>query len=894
MTPYQPGQDVYQTGADTRFNSFSDPSALAMNQRNGAWGIDPNLLTPSYTAAYRPSYNGYQGNGPSGPMPGFWKSTNQVINPFAGGGTNYGGNYYQQNSPYFDAMGQGAGDHAANFAQKWVVPGVSSWLSYAFLSKPLGDMSARFAGGVANGVLRGSLSASQTATAGALIGGGARLAGAMFLPSLVAEGISHTVDKAFFDPYVAQRQMSNDMRRNFAGVTFNDNVGNNTNGRGYSRYAASLQAGGISQQAAHDFSFSQSEMANMTDLASRSGVLDTMGNGSQLAERMKEVAKQVKMVMAIGNTSDFKEAIETISKLQMSGVSHANISSVYAKLGTAASIAGTSVQKMMNTVGAQGEYMFASNGLTPYVGQLTAANAYASFSMANQSGLLSRAALARMGGVEGATQSNVAGLLGMAQTPYARMTAMNRYANGGEAGSVVGNIAKFGGAISKDAMNQIGLFNMRRGELASKSLEDEDFSGQWKRLEEMAANMPNKGLDSTGQLGAGTLYSLLTQSMGLTDQNAQTMLARKLEMQGPGYAEKRNKKVMASYNDNMRKILEQEGVGGWAQNLVRPLREAWHGIEGGGSSIAEGISSDYSRLSDWIGDTYDEAFHGKINSRLKTSTEDSLNLEGLDKYNNGFGGGAGKQNEGTLNKLASNKDVIAAVRKGNRSNTRRLLSSMIVTGGLDPKYNKSSNMEELIDILHGQGIKSGKVTEDTSLDNIVQTEGSADGIPELNSQTRIRAQELVNISNDIAEGKMSESTLATFNKDTHSNFDYNNLQAGDMNKIQAMAARTLAIYSNDNRDIANKFGDDYDHSAANLASAKGMYDVKKAAVKGLEESKTETGLSSVNFANSGLTEMKIDGNVNMTVATVNITQSGVSKQPPSLLEWYSARQDGKQ
>jgi len=87
MGPFDPGQDIFRTTADQRFNSFTDPGRMNSSQMNsGNWGMDPNQLTPSYTAAYRPSYNGSQGNPFGMPQPTFWQS----VNPFPLGRPNYG------------------------------------------------------------------------------------------------------------------------------------------------------------------------------------------------------------------------------------------------------------------------------------------------------------------------------------------------------------------------------------------------------------------------------------------------------------------------------------------------------------------------------------------------------------------------------------------------------------------------------------------------------------------------------------------------------------------------------------------------------------------------------------------------------------------------------------
>jgi hypothetical protein len=634
MRQYQPGGNIFETSSDQRFNSFSDPSALAYNQRNGSWGVDPNFLTPAYTAAYRPQQNINQGNPMGGPQPSFGQSFNQVFNPFASGGTNYGGNTMQQQSPYYDTLGYNPLDHGMNFAQKWAVPGFSSWLSYKYLSKPLGNLGDRMASGASSGIIRGfgasgAISAGGEATLGAIAGGVGRLGGSFLGPMAVAQAVSWAADKAVFDPYIAQRQTTNDLRRNFSGITFGGDVGDTLTGKGFSREQAGRQATQIGQIGAKDYSFSMKDVSQLTDLSARSGLLDNV-QGNQISERMKAITKQVKTVMQIGNTSDFKEAIEILSKLQSSGVGAKDVSSVVSKLGGMASVAGVSLQKMMSTVGSQGEYMFASNGLNPYGGQLTAANAYGAFSAAQRTGLMSTALLARMGGVEGATQSATGALLGMAQTPYAGMSAYNKYVQGGSAKDVVGNVSRFSGAMAKGGLSAMGTFEYTRAQAASRSLEEDGQRGQMQQLLEIAHNTPGSMVN--GQVDAGAAFKILQQRMGLTEPQARAFIESQRIVQDPKARAQIKAGIVSAENESRIKWLETEGYGSVFSVVTRPLQVAMNESQ---ASVARSIGHG-EEIVDSMTDSLATVMNSKLvnaNKRLnKMDTKvTQSNLDALSK-----------------------------------------------------------------------------------------------------------------------------------------------------------------------------------------------------------------------------------------------------------------------
>jgi len=715
MNPFRPGQSPFMTSADSRFNSFTAPSAMAYTQGNGQWQVDPNMMTPAYTAAYRPQYNGNQGNPYGGPQPTWMQSANQIINPFARYGSNYGGNTYQQQSPFADALGYNPLDHGMNIAQKWAVPGFASWLSYKYMAKPLGEMGSRMAGGMATGIMGDAFSAGTTATLGSMAAGLGRFAGSIGGPMIFAQAGISAADRAFFDPYIAQRQTTNNLRRDFAGVSFGSGMGNALTGKGFSRSSAGELASQINQIGASDYTFSQSEVSKLTDLSARSGLLDTT-QGSQIAQRMKDITKQVKLVMQIGNTSDFKDTIEILSKLQMSGVGSKDVTSVLTKLGGMASVAGVSLQKMMSTVGAQGEYLFGANGLNPYAGQLTAANSYGAFAMAQRTGLMSPALLARMGGVEGATQSATGALLGMSQTPLAGMMQYNRYLNGGAGGGAVGNISRFGGAMARGGLSALGTFEYERPLMSSMDLENGGMSREMGQLMSIAQITP--GAMKGGRIDAGAAYMMLQQVMGLTPQQARAFVERQRAAQDPTVARQSISAIGNAWKETRLKSMQQEGRYGIATGITRPIHLLAQRVQAGGSravsNFMEPIDSAIDTLDVWGAGSGAQIANpfGSVSGdeQLNTNYTDDqvLAINGRRLPGNGmitFGFGSSDYNR-AAKALKGNAKLTEAVYKQDLAGIKEQLSAAVANGTLGDSFNDPARLNSLAKLL----LKNGRVT----------------------------------------------------------------------------------------------------------------------------------------------------------------------------------------
>lgn len=514
--------------SDPRFNSFQDPwNGVNANQAAGQdqWGVNSAYLTPPYLSPYRPQYQGSNGDPGSGWKPGFWTSANYLFNPFRPGGDNYGGNVYKQQAPAYTSITSTPSDGSMGIAQQYAAPGLATWAAYKYLGNASTAAGRNLGIGFGSGLSRGmGLSTRAAGTMGYMAGGVGGLAGGILGPMLPAAAASWGADKLMFDPYLAQRKMSNSMYSNFSGISYGEGVGNSIDDRGLSRRTSSSIARGLNVAGARDITFSQAEYGQISDLAGRSGMLDGV-SGKNLDHTLKNVIKSVKSVMAIANTSDFKESIELMAQLSRQGVKIQDISSTLSKFGGFASAAGISTQKFLSTTGAQGGYMAQSAGLTPFAGMMVAGQSQSVLAAGYRSGLISYAAMARMGGVEGATQSSSAGVMTAMSSPYAMMTGMNALSKHGTGTSVYGNISTFGGQMARDPLETMGSMDLNGPAITSNLMKDglnntKDQMMQFARLNPYARAQINSG---TG-LKAGTANWLLQKSMGLDRSSSLAIL----------------------------------------------------------------------------------------------------------------------------------------------------------------------------------------------------------------------------------------------------------------------------------------------------------------------------------------------------------------------------------
>lgn len=656
--------NLFRSQADSRFNSFVDPMN-PVNMNPGNWGIDSSYLTPAYAAPFRPRYDGPYGT-PFGSQvdPGFFQSAH-AISPFNLQRDNYGGNTYPQQSPYYSSLFYTPADQAMSLGQKWVVPAVTGWAAFKYLNRPseaLGRAAgSRFGIGFAQGL--GSANAAKIASAGRVGASIGAVGSGLVLPALAATAAYEAVDTTFFEPYVAQRQLSQNLQRNFAGISYAGSGGNNITGKGLSRTFASHMSKNISNFGANDLTFNIQEASNIADMSSRAGLLDTT-TANNLTERITSISRQLKLVMQVANTADFREAVELLSSLKIAGATGSLATRTLSGIGAHASIAGVSTQRLMNTVGAQGQYLFGANGITPYLGQLAAGRAYSSFATAYRSGLVSPELMARLGGPEGATQLSLSGHLSALQTPYVRMLGMNQVMGGGIDSSVVGNVSKFGSMAAMNPIQTLGAMGLYNGGI--QSLMAQKGPGFLDNIiHQIASTGMPQSLDRNGKINAETYYAILTQTGMMGEQEARAHIAKQAAMSDPRTVSEMKAGLRSAGRDSALKFMQQNNMNlGIATGPVNDLYAAGRYLLSGGSNKAGGLIERASYAADKFERWYTDALYGGLdNINQRELTDDRMSYSGsrLNQYKLDF-----KYNE-TLSPVAADlKRIRDEANKGDK------------------------------------------------------------------------------------------------------------------------------------------------------------------------------------------------------------------------------------
>lgn len=638
---------MFQTTADVGFNSFQSP-INPMNANPGAWGIDPTYLTPSYTAPYRPQYQGPMGAPPPDYHVGFFNSVGNVFTPF-GNTYNYGDRTLQED-PYYSAIGYRPADASMWAATRIAAPiaafGLAMKMSEAQVknNNPLwkstlrtgymmGGSSAKgavrgartvgagwrigddLARGAASGLMRGMGISATGGAAGAVVGGAGMIGGlatSMAAPLAITAAGMNLVESTIIDPYEAAALTERNLRGNFANIyAGGPGQGNVVNGFGMSRSFAGDLSKRLTQSSIKDMTFDTYQMGELTDYASRSGMLDDSQLG-QIEGKMKTIAKQVKMMMRVANEPDFKTAMEMLAELKVAGVSERVAGRVMANIGGSSAIAGISAQKMMNTVGAQGQYLYQANGLTPYIGQVNAAQSYGAFSSAFRMGLIDSSTMAKFGGLEGITQLSMTGQLNAAQTPYNQIMMMNKYLLGGSKGNIVGNLTKMGENVSRNPMAAAGAMELYGHDMMSRQLMEEGSAAWLPQLKQLAQDLPG-ATNKDGSVDVETAYLLLTKRMGVPEMEAKAMLKEMYAYHDPAVTGQMTGALQGNLKRDTMKAMEQEGLGmGFLSPITHAPRTGWKNIKSSYGGEAMDFRSGFGAAADWLEQKWNKGLYGDL------------------------------------------------------------------------------------------------------------------------------------------------------------------------------------------------------------------------------------------------------------------------------------------
>lgn len=733
--------DLFQTTADQNFNSFQSP-LNPFNTTQGAWNIDPTYLTPSYAAPYRPQYQGPFGAPPSPYNVGMGTAARNLFTPF--GDYRPYGNSINQEDPYFSALTQRPMDAAAWTGQRVIAPALAFYAgmkasgiamrsnSATYTSvmtglRQIGGMSpgqaaaksarmgvgARLGSSVGQGMASGisgglsSVGIRMGTTASAGLAGGLGLAGAglgsLLTPLLIGEGLMTAYNSTIADPYAASRNTANSLRDNFSNVHLGGG-GNPITGFGISRENAAHLANNLTRTSIHDMMLDTKGMGDLTDFAARSGMLDS-SQMDQIESKMKAITKSIKVMMRVANEPDFRAAMEMLSELRVSGAGPEAASRVLARIGGSSAVSGISAQKMMNTVGAQGQYLYQANGMTPYLGQVHAANTYGAFSSAYRMGLISDSTMAKFGGREGITQLAMTGQINATQTPYNQIMLMNQYLHGGQSGSVVGNLAKFGGMAALDPLAAQGALSMYEHEFSSRQLMEKGPLAVMDQLNHIARTIPGM-VNRNGKIDVEKAHLLMTKQMGLSDMESKAMLKELYAVSNPKSLRHSMSALAGNQLQDTIKTLDQEGLNyGVATGAMYGIRSAWKNAKSGVSDVfnapIEIVGSAGDRFQKWFygaqygslidgveAESFEDFMGGSVPSRQELVSKESpldslayyagraIGIPGQEKVRGGFD---------RINELARSGNALARKivdPKTSESEKRAALEKLNVTGKL--------------------------------------------------------------------------------------------------------------------------------------------------------------------------------------------------------------------
>ncbi|MCU1496039.1 MAG: hypothetical protein JWO62_3803, partial [Acidimicrobiaceae bacterium] len=260
--------NIFQTQADTSQNSFGNPINSA--NMNSGWGINSNLLTPSYQAPYRPQYSGSQPYNSYGRV-GFFGGVNHLFSP--GTQEPVWGNPIDHAQPSIEGVSSRPFDAAAWAGQRIAGPALAFGGAYRLLGPQTfggyftgkgvaAGMGQALGSGFGRGLATSIGMRGAAGAAGGLFGMAGSVVGGVALPMLAAQTALYAGQKALWNPYINSRKESMDLRRNFAGVSFGDAEGNAVSGGGLGYRESARMASDITKSGIQDMSFSTSEYSN--------------------------------------------------------------------------------------------------------------------------------------------------------------------------------------------------------------------------------------------------------------------------------------------------------------------------------------------------------------------------------------------------------------------------------------------------------------------------------------------------------------------------------------------------------------------------------------------------------------------------------------------------------
>lgn len=741
------------------YDNFNNPVNSA--NMNPGFGIDANLLTPSFQAQYRPQFTGNSGYSPYG-KPSFGQAASNIFGPardpyFGNPTDNMRASVHSMTTKPFDAAMWGVQNLALPYAGYsgmakvlgpgtypglWNAPAAGTGGMLGGISRGMSDMMGMpgalwrgqgLAAGVGRGVGMGlANSVGMTGRMAGFVGGMGGLAGGVAIPFAAGKFVTDRLQEAFIDPYISNRANSDMIQRNFSNTYMGTGYGSVVSGKGFSYKQSSDMGARLSHMGLNDSLFTREDYTNITDMSARAGLFDNR-QGGQITQRVKDIAEQIKLIVSISKDPSIKNAIEELSKLNMGGASligggASRAASAYHNMGSYASQAGVSIQKLMSGVGAQGQYMFQANGMTPYLGQLAAANSYAGFAAAKRAGLLSEESLARMGGLEGATQSSLSGQIRAASSQFSSMNNYNQHFGGGMSNSLTGTVAAFGAAASGNPLTAGGNMGLYGAAMRSAAMAQEGSLGAQsqaiKLLKAMGVPPDNGGKYSVGQINA----ALTSRSIGLNQEESTAYTAQRASEQSTSGYQQRMQALAGYSGEQTRQWVANNSLGGGSWDTAKRRTERL--VRGYGGALAENYADAVSGIAGSMGDAgtwlADKWSYGR-------TLKDSVNVDDVDSL---FSGNDGLKKVKTINVDSMDK-YLAKTTSGKVMEIAKFSFANAGAGGENATFTQKDARKVIgvINSLAEQGNKraiayiNAKIPEErrAALDALLEHDGDALG-----------------------------------------------------------------------------------------------------------------------------------------------------------------------
>lgn len=674
------------------------------------YGINPAYATPAYMANFRPAYS-HQGGDQANPYASDMYASEgrmwDTIIPFPfSNHTSYNVDPLAYSASVSNDMNNNVVDAGAGLSQRVLTPLAAWYASNKILGMKIGapigsfaDKSARataYAGSLLSGRGRSAAAAAAAAAAGkqtlssafgtfmgrgmgsalgsagslmsrtigmgaaprlaATMASGGALAGGIIggfaLPFMAAIAASKVAEETLFDPFISIRRGEDALLANTANQFIGGASRTISSRFGMSHIHAEKLSRALTDAGTQDFAFEAQDYNIMNDYAMRSGLMNDIGNldVESMKKRVEGMAKTVKLIMAVANTSSVKEAIEYMGRIKAGGVTNPlAANAVINQLGLSSAVSGASVEQIMNTVGNQSQLMFQRDGMLPVLGQISGAATFAGFANAYKAGLISTASLATVGGVEGATQNFMETSLGLMKSPLAAMSLMtDRPLQEGPMGLVRSRSA-FGQRAAVDPLGLRGDISMNRDFYASKRIaEDGLVQTTWDLIQGHINHLP--GNITRAEDGRYDMQKVMgaMASMGMSEEQIRsTMMMFKQAMDPVALGRARQagedliSRTAAQRMNQEGMLLAGTGIG-----------QAWYGARGWGKDVKEqylnpiaGFFTDVkARASDsiertmnmWTGITTGEQ-RGWYEIDNDNRTRTRYSIEGKDYKLNGLG-----------------------------------------------------------------------------------------------------------------------------------------------------------------------------------------------------------------------------------------------------------------